>query len=164
MDIACDIIDGEQYDIDLAIDISEGLREKAVPGTPENYVKIYTECWDNEPDNRPIMSQVVDQLNSIIANLNKTKDEKMKIDNEANLQSLQSSAQHRYSSSVIASSNEFLNYNKTAVFEFPTAQQIPSQSVTSNHITIQGSFIICRIISQDFNGNLSLEEAKIINN
>ncbi|CAI2167259.1 5713_t:CDS:2 [Funneliformis geosporum] len=92
----------EQYDIDLAIDISEGLREKAVPGTPENYVKIYTECWDNEPDNRPSMNQVVDKLNSIIANLNKTKDEKMNIDDEASLQSSQSSAQHIYSNSLTA--------------------------------------------------------------
>ncbi|CAI2166978.1 19844_t:CDS:2 [Funneliformis geosporum] len=95
-------VEGEQYDIDLAIDISEGLREKAVPGTPENYVKIYTECWDNEPDNRPSMNQVVDKLNSIIANLNKTKDEKMNIDDEASLQSSQSSAQHIYSNSLTA--------------------------------------------------------------
>ncbi|CAI2180619.1 500_t:CDS:2 [Funneliformis geosporum] len=48
-------VEGEQYDIDLAIDISEGLREKAVPGTPENYVKIYTGKYVNAG----IMSQII---------------------------------------------------------------------------------------------------------
>ena len=35
-------VEGEQYDIDLAIEISNGLREKVVPGTLEDYIKIYT--------------------------------------------------------------------------------------------------------------------------
>ena len=39
-------VEGEQYDIDLAIEISNGLREKVVPGTPEDYVKIYTGKYD----------------------------------------------------------------------------------------------------------------------
>ncbi|CAI2171708.1 2863_t:CDS:2 [Funneliformis geosporum] len=35
------------------------LRERIIPGTPEDYVNIYTGCcWDNEPDNRPSMDQV----------------------------------------------------------------------------------------------------------
>jgi serine/threonine protein kinase len=32
----------ESYDIDLAMKILQGLREKAIPDTPEDYVKIYT--------------------------------------------------------------------------------------------------------------------------
>ncbi|CAB5364638.1 unnamed protein product [Rhizophagus irregularis] len=47
----------EEYDIDLAIEISQGRREEPILNTPENYIKIYTECWDNEPDNRPTMNQ-----------------------------------------------------------------------------------------------------------
>ena len=35
-------IQGEQYSIDLAIEISQGLREKPIPDTPEGYLKIYT--------------------------------------------------------------------------------------------------------------------------
>ncbi|CAB4380924.1 unnamed protein product [Rhizophagus irregularis] len=58
--------DGMQYDVGLVYDISQGLRETDVPGTPDEYVKIYTKCWDGEPDNRPNMFQVVDWLNVII--------------------------------------------------------------------------------------------------
>ncbi|CAI2191166.1 4367_t:CDS:2, partial [Funneliformis geosporum] len=43
--------------------------ETIIPGTPEDYVNIYTGCWDNEPDNRPSMDQVVDKLNAIISNI-----------------------------------------------------------------------------------------------
>ncbi|CAB5306860.1 unnamed protein product [Rhizophagus irregularis] len=39
------------------INISQGLRETPFPNTPKDYVKIYTDCWNNEPDNRPTISQ-----------------------------------------------------------------------------------------------------------
>ena len=35
-------IEGEQYDFGLAVEISNGHRESPVPGTPEDYIKIYT--------------------------------------------------------------------------------------------------------------------------
>ena len=30
------------YDVDLAMDILQGLRETPIPNTPEDYIKIYT--------------------------------------------------------------------------------------------------------------------------
>ncbi|CAI2186193.1 5668_t:CDS:2 [Funneliformis geosporum] len=60
-------VEGEKYDIGLAIEISQGLREKIVPSTLREYSNIYTECWDNNPDKRPTMNQVVDKLNAIIS-------------------------------------------------------------------------------------------------
>ncbi|CAB4379800.1 unnamed protein product [Rhizophagus irregularis] len=41
------------------------LRETPHPDTPPNYINLYTECWNYEPDNRPTINQVVDKLKSI---------------------------------------------------------------------------------------------------
>ncbi|CAI2175971.1 7427_t:CDS:1, partial [Funneliformis geosporum] len=35
-------VKGKRYDIDLDIEISQGLRVSVIPGTPEDYVNIYT--------------------------------------------------------------------------------------------------------------------------
>ncbi|GBB90062.1 hypothetical protein RclHR1_16940003 [Rhizophagus clarus] len=58
--------DDEKYDIDLVLGICGGLRETKVPNTPDEYVKIYTECWDGDPDNRPTICQVVDWLKAMV--------------------------------------------------------------------------------------------------
>ncbi|CAB4395965.1 unnamed protein product [Rhizophagus irregularis] len=42
------------------------LRETAVPDTPVEYVNLYTECWNDNPDNRPSTHDVVERLNFII--------------------------------------------------------------------------------------------------
>ncbi|CAB4388491.1 unnamed protein product [Rhizophagus irregularis] len=62
----------EKYDVDLAIEISQGLREEPISNTPEDYIKIYTECWNGEPDNRPTINQVVERLKEIITKTNIT--------------------------------------------------------------------------------------------
>ncbi|CAB4495527.1 unnamed protein product [Rhizophagus irregularis] len=49
-------------------EILQGLREKPIPNTPEDYLRLYTECWDNEPDNRPTINEVITKLNIIISN------------------------------------------------------------------------------------------------
>ncbi|RGB29601.1 kinase-like domain-containing protein, partial [Rhizophagus diaphanus] len=56
----------EPYDLGLAMEILHGLREKPIPNTPEDYIKIYTDCWNKELDNRPNINQVVAKLNAII--------------------------------------------------------------------------------------------------
>ncbi|GES87929.1 kinase-like domain-containing protein [Rhizophagus clarus] len=56
----------ESYDIDLAKEIVHGLRENPILNTPEDYIKIYTGCWNNDPDNRPTIEQVIMRLNTII--------------------------------------------------------------------------------------------------
>ncbi|CAB5191132.1 unnamed protein product [Rhizophagus irregularis] len=51
--------EGKPYDIGLAVEILQGLREKPIPNTPENYIKIYTDCWNGEPINRPTINQLM---------------------------------------------------------------------------------------------------------
>ncbi|EXX72277.1 uncharacterized protein OCT59_023921 [Rhizophagus irregularis] len=67
----------EPCDVGLAMEISQGLREKPILNTPEDYIKIYTECWNNEPDNRPTIDQVVARINAII-----TQKESIRLPNE----------------------------------------------------------------------------------
>ncbi|RGB36616.1 kinase-like domain-containing protein [Rhizophagus diaphanus] len=55
----------EPYDVGLAMEILQG--EKPIPNTPDDYVKIYCGCLNNEPDNRPTINQVVAKLNAIIS-------------------------------------------------------------------------------------------------
>ncbi|GBC02721.1 hypothetical protein RclHR1_04780008 [Rhizophagus clarus] len=58
----------ESYNTYLSKEILQGLREKPIPNTPKEYVKIYTDCWNNEPDDRPTIKQVVMKLNTILSN------------------------------------------------------------------------------------------------
>ncbi|CAB4414000.1 unnamed protein product [Rhizophagus irregularis] len=57
---------GKPYDVGLAISILQGLRETPINDTPEEYIRIYTDCWNIEPDNRPTINQVVDELKVLI--------------------------------------------------------------------------------------------------
>ncbi|GBB97684.1 hypothetical protein RclHR1_03040001 [Rhizophagus clarus] len=59
--------EGDHYDVGLVYDISQGLRETVIPGTPDEYVKV--RCWDGEPDMRPTIFQVVNWLKAIIAKI-----------------------------------------------------------------------------------------------
>jgi serine/threonine protein kinase len=49
-------------DFQITIGISKGLRERKVDGTPESYFKLYTECWDQDPEKRPNIEEVVEVL------------------------------------------------------------------------------------------------------
>ncbi|RGB23722.1 kinase-like domain-containing protein [Rhizophagus diaphanus] len=53
------------YGIHLAMDIVNGKREKIIEGTPIKYSNLYTECWANDPNERPSIQQVVSKLKSI---------------------------------------------------------------------------------------------------
>ncbi|CAB4413902.1 unnamed protein product [Rhizophagus irregularis] len=58
----------EQYA--LMLKVLQGIREKPIPDTPTEYVDLYTECWDGEPDKRPVMSEVVIRLKSFMDDMN----------------------------------------------------------------------------------------------
>ncbi|RIA92696.1 hypothetical protein C1645_804473 [Glomus cerebriforme] len=56
----------EPHDAGLTLEILQGLRETPIPNTAEDYVKIYTDCWNSEPDDRPTINQVVDELKVVM--------------------------------------------------------------------------------------------------
>ncbi|GBC47185.2 kinase-like domain-containing protein [Rhizophagus irregularis DAOM 181602=DAOM 197198] len=58
---------GDNYDVSLALSIIDGKREEIIDGTPAEYSKLYTECWENEPNKRPDMQDIVSTLKAIIS-------------------------------------------------------------------------------------------------
>ncbi|CAG8434538.1 5345_t:CDS:2 [Diversispora eburnea] len=42
--------------------VNEGKREIPIEGTPQNYVKIYQDCWNQDPDQRPNIEKVIKDL------------------------------------------------------------------------------------------------------
>ncbi|CAG8489166.1 15330_t:CDS:2 [Acaulospora morrowiae] len=49
----------------LANEIVSGRRESKVAGTPDEYLKLYSMCWDGDPNKRPDISQVYESLNDM---------------------------------------------------------------------------------------------------
>ncbi|PKY27109.1 kinase-like protein, partial [Rhizophagus irregularis] len=56
----------------LLTNILKGLRETPIQDTPEEYEKIYTDCWEFEPDDRPTIYDVVDRLEAISSKTTKS--------------------------------------------------------------------------------------------
>jgi serine/threonine protein kinase len=53
------------HDIELIIDISDGLRPPIVTNAPEDYIKLMKECWHSDPDKRPIATDLYDRINKM---------------------------------------------------------------------------------------------------
>ncbi|GES87639.1 kinase-like domain-containing protein [Rhizophagus clarus] len=60
----------ESCDLGLAMAILQSLRETPVYNTSKDYIKVYTDCWNIEPDDRPTINQVVDELKVIMTKEN----------------------------------------------------------------------------------------------
>ncbi|KAF0420512.1 kinase-like protein [Gigaspora margarita] len=52
----------------IAVYIFQGMREAPIKGTPQKYVDLYTECWDEEPDKRPDSMSVLKTLDPLLIN------------------------------------------------------------------------------------------------
>jgi serine/threonine protein kinase len=48
----------------VVLKISKGIREERVDGTPDSYCELYTRCWDNDPEKRPNIEEVVEFLSN----------------------------------------------------------------------------------------------------
>ncbi|RHZ86490.1 hypothetical protein Glove_50g74 [Diversispora epigaea] len=45
--------------------IIKGYREKRIQGTPQNYAKIYKDCWNQDPDKRPNIEIIIQDLEHV---------------------------------------------------------------------------------------------------
>ncbi|RIB17418.1 kinase-like domain-containing protein [Gigaspora rosea] len=50
---------------EITYQIFAGKRETPVEGTPEPYIQLYSRCWDDDPDKRPEIQEVLDDLRTI---------------------------------------------------------------------------------------------------
>ncbi|RHZ46773.1 hypothetical protein Glove_606g82 [Diversispora epigaea] len=51
--------------LDLISYIIQGNREIPIQGTSQNYVKIYKDCWNQDPDQRPNIEKVIQDLEHV---------------------------------------------------------------------------------------------------
>ncbi|RIA86277.1 kinase-like domain-containing protein [Glomus cerebriforme] len=55
----------EIHDIELIIKICDGLRPPIVTNAPEGYIELMKDCWDSNPEKRPIASIIFNKFNKI---------------------------------------------------------------------------------------------------
>jgi serine/threonine protein kinase len=46
----------------LAISIKTGIREITIFGTPKEYEKLYKNCWNQVPEERPTINKILDEF------------------------------------------------------------------------------------------------------
>ncbi|CAB5345860.1 unnamed protein product [Rhizophagus irregularis] len=51
-------------------DLHSGNVETPISNTPDDYVNIYTACWNSEPEDRPTIIEVIQKLKSVIPKSN----------------------------------------------------------------------------------------------
>jgi len=57
--------DGLRNNNDVITYRLNGKRDASVSGTPEGYISLYSECWDDDAEKRPSCEQIFDQLTAI---------------------------------------------------------------------------------------------------
>ncbi|GBC08805.1 hypothetical protein RclHR1_00840006 [Rhizophagus clarus] len=73
-------------DMALAVNIIGGLREEVVTGTPKEYEDLYIKCWDQEPEQRPITKDILDELTKMNVKINEViNHDKSNVDSEDDL-------------------------------------------------------------------------------
>ncbi|RGB22418.1 kinase-like domain-containing protein [Rhizophagus diaphanus] len=48
--------------IALAVSISNGVREVTIPDTPKEYENLYKNCWNQEPEQRPTINEILNEF------------------------------------------------------------------------------------------------------
>jgi serine/threonine protein kinase len=57
----------------LAFAVINGTREVTIPGTPREYEELYKNCWNKEPEQRPTISQILEEFSTMGFGVNASK-------------------------------------------------------------------------------------------
>ncbi|KAF0465396.1 kinase-like protein [Gigaspora margarita] len=57
--------DSYEHKIAIVTQVTRGIRETPFKNTPDNYVKLYKRCWDHDPSERPVITEVLKTLKII---------------------------------------------------------------------------------------------------
>ncbi|CAB4396313.1 unnamed protein product [Rhizophagus irregularis] len=81
--------------VTLTVSIITGIREVTVPDTPEEYEKLYKKCWNQEPEQRPSINEILDEFERMGFGNNATSklvedNDKLTSESQASAESLES--------------------------------------------------------------------------
>ncbi|CAG8473226.1 5099_t:CDS:2 [Funneliformis mosseae] len=116
---------GSQVILTMAIMVRK-TREQPVPNTSEEYIQLYQQCWDHEPNLRPNIEQICDQLDGI------PYDDPVKVGNSVIIADIRASSEesrkshdylHQISSQNSQDSQDEVNQDSMA--EKPLPLQVP---------------------------------------
>ncbi|RGB29464.1 kinase-like domain-containing protein [Rhizophagus diaphanus] len=111
----------------LIMGISQGFRETPVPDTPIAYTKLYTDCWNGEPDNRPTMNKVVDQLKLLLSHETIRNDQ---TDNSEDIVHNNTTEQQSFNSdNIINSSTSSTGFSNLATSELVKCLKTPLSNI-----------------------------------
>src|SRR2546423_10933872 len=68
-----------EHDLDLAMNIINGMRPKIVPGTPLEYKSLMEQCWDADPLKRPDINTLNRKFSEINSHYQNTSSELTKL-------------------------------------------------------------------------------------
>ncbi|GBC09615.1 hypothetical protein RclHR1_00900001 [Rhizophagus clarus] len=125
----------EPHDISLIMGISQGFREKPVPDTPVDYIKLYTDCWNGEPDKRPAMNQVIDQLKLLISPETIENDQTNNSEDITHNNTTASHEQKPFNSDNIKNSDaSFTGFSNLVTAELVECLNVPSNNIMNDGI------------------------------
>ncbi|GBB96650.1 hypothetical protein RclHR1_00280042 [Rhizophagus clarus] len=155
--------DRTPYGVCLAISISQGHRETPIPETSEGYIKIYTDCWNIEPDNRPTINQVVDELKKIITKENIIiKDFYLYDENKGTIQP-SSYCQSNSATEILETSYCLLHDNSSQVIDFTKIKEIKSSMPPNKQTENSFNIIVNDIINFFENSSSKIGKQEVLN-
>jgi serine/threonine protein kinase len=106
----------------LATSICQELEKTIIENTPSDYHKLYTNCWNKDPNERPIIEDVYDKLKCMLHKNNETIEEKVETEGSLMLifnkiinKSIEDILNHYFLGLVSSSVTMVIDWNKVGL-------------------------------------------------